>query len=946
MSVRRDRRHLAWFCAVFLGALLWATSAGAQYGTFGKNKVTYREFEWQILRSDHFELYFYPEEEDLARLTLASAERSYQRHRAAFLHEVEGPIPIILYSSHHDFQQTNITSMFLPEGVGGLTDHMRGRVLMPFTGSYHQFFGTLEHELVHAFQLSLNASLSRDRNRSRRAAVPLWFTEGLADHWSSEWDADGDMVLRDLVIRGNLPAINEFWRYDGTFTVYKLGQSVLDFVEENYGDDKLTNFYTDLWKARNFEDLFLHVIGITQEELSSRWMQAVRERYYPDVLRAEPLLHNARKVSKYGAELKPTPVPEGVEGYENAYVFISSRGGYTNIYAASLAGEEYEMRTLLKGQRNPEYLSFHSYKSRLDISARGMLVFSTHAGDRDALVIFDLRRKRVVNRWRHDPLVGMASPQWDLPGERIVFSGLARQGQRDIYLLDTGTNRLEQLTDDLFNDTEPTFHPDGDRVLFVSDRCEHGQDGATNLFELDLETGVVEQITGGHWRDLSPSWSPDGEQLLFVSTRDGLRNLYTIDADGNRWQLTCSLEAILDPRWLPSGDEILASMYREGRLLAVVIPAVPIGDPLGPIGDAATESVVAADAQLREWTWETSLDSIPAQPAKYRSRFSLDAAVGGIAVSPGYGGGEALQVLLRDMLGNKAIMFQLANTTISTHAFFDNFSAGVTYIDLSRRINRGISLYHHAGTYYDARNVPFFERRAGFGYLLSYPLSRFTRLETNLGLAWRDKEKPWGSAPRKGMLGIHNISWVHDTSLWLPTGPIDGARHRVTLGLTMDFHRPGLENFLAVVDLRRYVRLGTRSALALRFQGRASGGPDPQVFLLGGAHSLRGYPWRSLAGTRAVLGNVELRFPLLRGLFLVPEGLGPLGFPGVQGALFIDTGQAWDDFWPTYWLGSYGVGLRMSLGGAMVFRLDFARRMNYDYWPSKTYTEFFIGWNY
>ena len=50
--------------------------ARAQFGEFGTNKIQYRHFEWQVLRGAHVDLYFYPEEEDLARVALAYAEEA------------------------------------------------------------------------------------------------------------------------------------------------------------------------------------------------------------------------------------------------------------------------------------------------------------------------------------------------------------------------------------------------------------------------------------------------------------------------------------------------------------------------------------------------------------------------------------------------------------------------------------------------------------------------------------------------------------------------------------------------------------------------------------------------------------------------------------------------------------------------------------------------------
>ncbi len=933
----RAARHARCVCLCSALLILSISSAWAQYITFGKNKVNYRDFEWRVLRNDRFEFYFYPEEEELARYALSAAEEGYRQHREAFVHEVSKPIPVILYSSHHDFQQTNITPIHIPEGVAGLTESSRGRVMLPFDGSFHRFFHTLHHELVHAFQLSMGERLARERTRRRVASYPLWFTEGMAEHWSGQWDADGDLILRDLVIAGKLPEIEDFWRYNGTFTLYKLGQSVVDYISDTYGDDKLAAFYTDIWKVGRFEDLFPLVLGATQDEVSERWMHHQRERYYPDVMSGDPILHEARVVSKWGMEMKPTPIPTGVEGLENSFIFVSTRSGYASIYTGSLIEPRAKAEVVIRGQRSPEYLSFHAFRSRMDVSPRGWLVFSTQRGDRDFLVIYDLVAGEVVQSFGFAELVGATSPQWDTSGERIVFSGLRRSGQADLYVLDIASGRSERLTDDWFYDSEPAFHPGGERIVFVSDRGGAGKDGALNLFELDLGTGEVRRLTAGDWWDLSPSWSPDGAEVLFVSTRDGMRNLYTLDEQGTCRRRTRALEAMQDPRWLPSGREVLASVYHGERMHAAVIT---LGE-----GEVIS-SPTAAPGRLEPWTWQAEIDSIEAEEGRYRSSFALDVAQAGVAVDRGLGTNEGVQLLLRDLMGNRLMLFQLGNTTISTENFIDNFSASATYIDLSRRLNRGVSIFHHAGTYYDALRVPFFERRAGSQLLLSYPFSRFSRVETTFGLAFSEKEKPAAGFVRKGVLATHSISWIHDTSLWLHTGPIDGERKHVTLGMAMNLRRPGVEFVYLLADARRYLRLGHHSAMAFRLQGRLSDGPDPQIFLLGGTHSLRGYPRRALHGSGTVLANVELRFPMFRGFLLVPEGLGAIGLPGVQGALFLDAGRAWDDGRSDGWRGSYGLGFRMGLGGVLVLRLDFARRTDFDRWPNRDYTEFYLGWNY
>ncbi|MBD3160582.1 MAG: hypothetical protein GF346_00520, partial [Candidatus Eisenbacteria bacterium] len=335
---------------VVLGALGVAPAFG-QYLTFGKNKVQYSRFDWHVLESAHVRVYFYPEEEELARIALDMAEDGYERLRRLLVHEIEHQIPLIIYSSHQDFEQTNITPFLLPEGVAGLTEYARGRVLVPFNGSLHDFRTTIHHELIHVFQLSLEERIFSQRARTSMPGTPLWFIEGLAVHGSEDRDTEADMVLRDMVLTGRIPPISEFWRYNGTFTLYKLGQSVVDYIAETHGPDRLRAIYDAMVAANSFEEAVEEALGVPMEELSARWSYSVRRLYYPDIVRSEPISFNSRRLTRGPVDLSPVPVPDGVPGFENKFLFLSPRTGYTNIYAASDDRREKDLETIVRGER-------------------------------------------------------------------------------------------------------------------------------------------------------------------------------------------------------------------------------------------------------------------------------------------------------------------------------------------------------------------------------------------------------------------------------------------------------------------------------------------------------------------------------------------------------------------------------------------------------------------
>ena len=131
-------------------------------------------------------------------------------------------IPLIVYASHTDFEQTNILPFTPPEGLLGVTDFLKRRVTLPFRGNLAEFRHTMRHELVHAFQLSLLVDRYNQSPRSAGIPLPLWWTEGLAELWSGGEDARDEMILRDLVFSGRLPDLKDLTYVTGGI-VYPLG---------------------------------------------------------------------------------------------------------------------------------------------------------------------------------------------------------------------------------------------------------------------------------------------------------------------------------------------------------------------------------------------------------------------------------------------------------------------------------------------------------------------------------------------------------------------------------------------------------------------------------------------------------------------------------------------------------------------------------------------------
>jgi len=141
---------------------------------------------------------------------------------------------------------------------------------------------------------------------------------------------------------------------------------------------------------------------------------------------------------------------------------------------------------VVQGERSEQFESFHFFESRIDVSAAGIAAFSSRYAERDALFFWDLQRAKVVGRYQFPELVSILSPTWAPDAKSVVFSGLSVSGYSDLYRLwladpgdSAGKGRLERLTSDRYEDIDPSFSPDGQTVVFSSDRTPFGRGGRT-----------------------------------------------------------------------------------------------------------------------------------------------------------------------------------------------------------------------------------------------------------------------------------------------------------------------------------------------------------------------------------------------------------------------------------------------------------------------------------
>ena len=990
--------------ALWLGLIFLAltTALPAQTVPFGKNKIQYYDFEWQILSGPHVDVYYYPEEEEVARFALSYAEESYDFLERKFQHHPFRRVPLVVYSSDQHFEQTNLLPGFIPEGVLGFTEYLKRRVAMPFRGDYDQFRKTLRHELVHAFQLSKlgEAQTRQPRQRGESPQYVHWFTEGLAEFWSGEQTEEDEMFVRDLVVNGRLPTIRQFTR-TYSFLSYPLGAELHKYLAERFGDEYIVRMYEEYRSHDSFDATLEALLGMDIDQLSREWRYALERRFFPAFAEQPPMdVAATRVIHESGANFKPT-VFRSSQDTVLRLLFMSPRDGYMNLYATPLNEGEDGVEAVVRGERSPEFESFHAFESGVSVHHSGYIALVSKFLERDALLVWSLAERRVVGRYQWDDLVGLKSPSWDPSGRRVVFEGLSTAGFSDLYVIDFDTDQRRALTHDHYRDQDPDWSPDGATVVFASDRTEYGRQGYTNLVAVDMDSGAMRFLTYGPWHDQQARWSPDGSRLVFTSDRGRTYDLYEINARGDGRRVTNLTGGAFDADWLPDGRGFVFTGFQNGgfAIYRVTNPQDTAHATVVALGDAPTppngngEGLLArGEDRTAGWEWSRgdveALASAVEQPYAKWDRFSLDFAAADALIAPGLGAAQGAQFLATDMLGDHMLFAGISASQISGLSdLVDSFSGNVMYLNLENRLNYGVGAFRFKGRFRDVAFDVYDESTFGGYFIASYPFSKFRRIELQLGLERshrHDLEDAFEGGifgettrpdprdlTRRGILATNYLTYVKDNTLWLPTGPIDGERYNVTAGLVTCFacttpsdvtgepvkRSAAGENFVIQADYRRYFRTSMYTAYAVRGYAFYSDGAIPGRAPLGGSHMLRGYPRFSLAGSRLWLVNQEWRFPMLNGLALAFP-FGTVRLPGIQGAVFADLGASWLEnqsgsggAW-----GSYGIGFRSSLGPPLVLRLDIGRRFKTDASPpvifgsgkrfTDTFVDFFFGFNF
>jgi Tol biopolymer transport system component len=986
---------------LLLGLLLTFATAEAQY--FGKNKVQYTNFAWSYIQTKHFDVYFTEGGQEIAEFVGGVAEQSYASLSRDLRFELANRISIIAYNSHNDFEQTNVSLGPPEESVGGFTEFFKNRVVIPFQGNWEELRHVVHHELTHAVMLQMvyGAGAQSIIVGMARFQLPLWLIEGLAEYESRGWDVESDMYMRDAALNGYVRSIDELYG----FMAYKGGQSVLYYLSQKYGGQKIGEILGKIKLNRSVDHGLKESIGIDVKDLTERWHLHLKREYWPDLAgRFEPEEFAKRMTdhtkSRNFINTGPALSPKG-----DKLVFLSDKSDYFDIYLMS-AIDGRIIKKLVSGQQTSDLEELHWLKAGLTWSPdETKIAFAAKAGEEDVLHIVDVQDAKIIQSLKFD-IDGILTPSWSPKGDEIAFTGI-QNGYSDIYAVNLETEKVRKITHDKFSNLEASWSPDGEKLVFISDRGDHV--GPTenlkiheisyrnlDVFIINADGSGLKALTQTPALERTPVFHPNGRKIAYTSDASGISNVFIYDLESEViYPITNIITGIFHLSWAANGQKLaFASFYNAGYDVYIMNDPLSIqpGDVVPmktnfirklenpelaeaePAADSTLTDSANAQNQFKNYIFgrdfiKGNMDAarkIPQQPVfldsseyllssgnykihKYKKKFSPDIVYGNASYDQIFGLQGNTQLALSDVLGNHRI-----NLYFNILYDLRNSNYMLNYFYLPRRVDMGFGAFHYAyflpTSYYDW----VLDRNYGGMTYLSYPFSRYKRIDYSLTFLAIDREYlTYEFIPMdKRRVFINSINLVKDTALWAYTGPSNGGRSSVGITFSPYIGKYSLEFVTFNVDWRKYFRIGPEYSFAVRFAGAVSEGKDPQRFFVGGVPNwlnrhfeggvridmmddiyfssfetpLRGANYYEKVGTRFMLTNLEFRFPLVR-YFILGWPL-PIGFQDIRGVLFSDIGTAWnkdDAFKPATTTANgllqlqdlmmgYGIGMRTNLG--------------------------------
>jgi hypothetical protein len=449
--------------------VLLSLESTAQVSTveFGKNRVQYQKFNWKYYQTDNFNTYFSQDGLGLGKYVAQIAEAELAGIEEFIEYGLQRRVNIVVYNNFDEMQQSNIGMNIDWQNTGGVTKLVNNKMLVFFDGNHDNLRRQIRQGIAKVLvdnQL-FGDDLGEFAANQALLDLPQWLIDGYIEYAAENWSPTLDDDLRGVLLAGSYSNFYQF-----AFEKPNLaGHGFWKYIADKYGKQKVTYFFYLARIYRNLNNASQKIAKKKFKALLKDFMVEVPQNYFKDLRTRKNSPKGQLSVTetigkKDYIRFNANPVPRSY-----TYALVEFKQG---VYSVVLMENFVNRKVLLKfgartreEEKNPNYpiLAWDGKGSRLAVAY--------HHEGKLKLFIYDVVTRIKTTKQDLDMFDQVQDMKYMLDNNTLLFSGI-RSGQTDIYVYKIDKQTIDQVTNDVYDDLDPSFvaFPNKTGIIFSSNR--------------------------------------------------------------------------------------------------------------------------------------------------------------------------------------------------------------------------------------------------------------------------------------------------------------------------------------------------------------------------------------------------------------------------------------------------------------------------------------------
>lgn len=459
---------------IYLSILLLSGSVLGQVATerFGKNRLQFAKKKWHYIKTNNFDIYFNDSMDRMAEFVAIEAESALPALENVTGYSLRNRVEVVLYASFNDYLASNLGKHFSWQESDGLTPTVNSKIALYYNGYQSHLANQVREGITHyLFRLYVLNDMSDDPTQDKSSqSIPPWLFTGYVAYRAENWNTALDDKLRNLMNNADYSSFDQFYAKHPLLASHAFWYYV-ELLKGKEAPAALLNF---LKITRNVKTSFNTFFSLKEKAVKLAFMEYMKELYSTE--------EEVRETSVDGDELVSEKEDEQTKYYnfvvnpnedQSGYAYVKYHRGITKVIYVDDNSDANEIVSL-------------GYKFNKAIAFKNIPVLAwNNAGDRLAIaypqeqkikvLIYDTKDKYKGRTFTLDKVENVQSMKYDFQDNKLIMSAL-RHGQTDIYIYHLDKNQLYQITNDPYDDLDPSplLFSNKTGILYSSNRPESG----------------------------------------------------------------------------------------------------------------------------------------------------------------------------------------------------------------------------------------------------------------------------------------------------------------------------------------------------------------------------------------------------------------------------------------------------------------------------------------